>query len=1128
MTLTASSSTYNVGVASYTSTNFTSSSGTSVVTVTASSTIGTATAYAAKFGSTITTITGSLALDSGGMILNGGTLSGSGSVSFGGQPGMIFAGSSTASAIAAPLSTHLGLTKFGPGKLILSGNSELSGDINIATGVVNLQSGTALGLGGSSSDVFIAGGAALELQGNVVVPDMLVSIGGNGVSGGGAIRNVTDNNFLGGTLNLVNNAQLSTDSGVLTLLSPIQGGYNLTKTGTGTLALAADSSLGFTGGITVLAGTLDVSNAGGLGSVFGGGITTISSSATLVLRNDISVPQSLVISGSGLAGSGALRNPQSDDNAVSGSIQLAGNSQITTDAGSLTLLGPVFGSFALTKTGSGALVLAGPNTFSGPLNITAGMLSITSMNNAGSSGPLGSGSSAVTFGMSGGTATFDYQGFGDSSNRAVAFVAGGTGVVQIDEPGANLTLTGALSGSGALVIAGNGTLTLGGTSSFSGPVYVSQGVLAINSSGSLANASTISVSSGGQLQLLNGGSPQLSSSAAIALNASQLIFTGNAAASGGAVVGPLILGVGENDISLGVSTTGSHQPYLKFASIAPHSVGSAVVFSPAGALAFVQSASLTNGILGGYAFYGTDFATISGGTASGGTITGGTVGALSLYTTGNFGSLAATSTMNVEPTGLQTSETSSVTINSLNLNGSTALQMTGTGSLTLGSGGLIANTTGGIRGGVLKGSASGELTVYLAQDVTVSSAIANNGGPTALVISGPGTLTLTGSTSFTGATYLNNGSITLVPPANATYAGVIRGPGSLTKSGTSTLTLSGTSDYTGTTTITGGGLRVNGLLSPNSEFTLQSSAVLSGSGTIGGDVTATGGTIAMSPGGNILGAVTLTSGTLSVGAPGIGNYLSSGGGLNVTGASALLVSPSATVVGAVNISSSAQSNFSGGMSGSGSVLTLDSPSGGTLTLSNTASSTYGGVVVQGGTLKLATTAALGKNSLTIDGGTLDLGGWSSYTLKSLSGSGGVVDPGSGTLSLTFAPPSGASIAYGGSILNGNGLLSLSVSGDGALVLSGSNAYSGGTTVAEGELSLASPDALLSGSSLLVGTDIASILDSFASPIFSPDSLLVGQASISPRPYSGEGQGVRAVPEPGALILLLAAALWSGF
>jgi autotransporter-associated beta strand protein len=287
--------------------------------------------------------------------------------------------------------------------------------------------------------------------------------------------------------------------------------------------------------------------------------------------------------------------------------------------------------------------------------------------------------------------------------------------------------------------------------------------------------------------------------------------------------------------------------------------------------------------------------------------------------------------------------------------------------------------------------------------------------------------------------------------------------------------------------------------------------VLSGSGTIGGDVTVTGGSIALSPGGNILGAVTVDSGTLSVGVPSIGNCFSSSGGLNVTGGGVLLVSPSATIYGNVNISSSAQSNFSGNMSGTGSVLTLNAPSGGTLTLSNTASSTYGGVVVQGGTLRIATTAALGSNPLTVNGGTLDLGGWSSFTLTSLAGNGGIVDSSSGTLNLTVSPPGNVSTNYGGSISDGGGLVSLLKNGAGTLVLSGSNTYSGSTIVTGGTLVLGNAGAIPSGSNLMVGDAI-----SFGAIV--PDSSFAAPLTEAPMVAS-----VSPVPEPATLAIVFAGA-----
>ena len=81
------------------------------------------------------------------------------------------------------------------------------------------------------------------------------------------------------------------------------------------------------------------------------------------------------------------------------------------------------------------------NSFSGPLTVTAGTLSIATMNNASSPGPLGESASAVVLGTSGGRATFDYSGSGGSSStRPFSIATGSTGVFQVDNPGANLDL----------------------------------------------------------------------------------------------------------------------------------------------------------------------------------------------------------------------------------------------------------------------------------------------------------------------------------------------------------------------------------------------------------------------------------------------------------------------------------------------------------------------------------------------------------------------------------------------------------------------------------------------------------------------------------------------------------------
>ena len=146
--------------------------------------------------------------------------------------------------------------------------------------------------------------------------------------------------------------------------------------------------------------------------------------------------------------------------------------------------------------------------------------------------------------------------------------------------------------------------------------------------------------------------------------------------------------------------------------------------------------------------------------------------------------------------------------------------------------------------------------------------------------------------------------------------------------------------------------------------------------------------------------------------------------------------------------------------------------------------------------------------VSITGGSmLDLNG-SAQTIASLSGDAtGTVALGGGTLttggdntSTTFA---GTIADAGGASANSGG--SLIKIGNGTMVLSGSNTYSGGTDVQDGTLVLASPAALEDGTSLTIGADAAAIFA--AAPAAAPSA----PAAVSP------------VPEPGTLALL--ATLW---
>ena len=227
--------------------SFTGSTSATVVAATSSSTLYTnVTAYAVKFSPVTTTLGSSanLTVASKGMILNGGTLVG-GSVIFPGEP-LVYAGSTTASSVASGIVGDHGLTKFGPGTLVLSGNnSNFSGGMTIDAGVVRAQSSLALGPSGWASSVTVAAGTALEIQGNTAQRNVPVKLNGTGIGGNGSLCNVQDNNSLAGTINVASNSQIRTTAGTLTLYGPVQGNYTLTKTGNGTLVLAGTSGCHF-------------------------------------------------------------------------------------------------------------------------------------------------------------------------------------------------------------------------------------------------------------------------------------------------------------------------------------------------------------------------------------------------------------------------------------------------------------------------------------------------------------------------------------------------------------------------------------------------------------------------------------------------------------------------------------------------------------------------------------------------------------------------------------------------------------------------------------------------------------------------------------------------------------------
>ncbi len=121
--------------------------------------------------------------------------------------------------------------------------------------------------------------------------------------------------------------------------------------------------------------------------------------------------------------------------------------------------------------------------------------------------------------------------------------------------------------------------------------------------------------------------------------------------------------------------------------------------------------------------------------------------------------------------------------------------------------------------------------------------------------------------------------------------------------------------------------------------------------------------------------------------------------------------------------------------------------------------------------------------------------------------------------LSVSTTTSSILTIDGDVSESGGSRSLTLTGGGELVLSGSNSYSGGTIVEAGTLIVTNNEGLADGSSLTVGDP--ALLALFGSVL--PADRAGAEANSAERPLAGPGT-TNAVPEPSALILLAAAAV----
>ncbi|EBU1183636.1 fibronectin-binding autotransporter adhesin ShdA [Salmonella enterica] len=404
----------------------------------------------------------------------------------------------------------------------------------LGTGDVTIAESATLALSQGTLDNNVTGEGQIVKSGS----DELIVTGDNNYSGGTTISGGTltaDHADSLGSGDIDNSGVLKVGEGELENI--LSGSGSLVKTGTGELTLSGDNS--YSGGTTITGGTLTADHADSLGSgdIDNSGVLKVGEGE---LENTLSGSGSLVKTGTGeltLSGGndysggttiiGGTLTADHADSLGSGDIDNSGVLQV----GEGELKNTLFGSGSLVKTGTGELTLNGDNDYSGGTTIDDGVLIADNADSLGTgavanNGVLQVGEGELKNTLSGtgslvkiGTGELTLNGDNDYSGGTT--ITGGTliaasvnalgsgdidnsGVLQVGEG----ELKNTLFGSGSLVKTGTGELTLSGDNTYSGGTTISGGTLIaanVNAlgSGDIDNSGTLILDANGAFELAN-------------------------------------------------------------------------------------------------------------------------------------------------------------------------------------------------------------------------------------------------------------------------------------------------------------------------------------------------------------------------------------------------------------------------------------------------------------------------------------------------------------------------------------------------------------------------------------------------------------------------------------------------
>jgi len=654
---------------------------------------------------------------------------------------------------------------------------------------------------------YVLDGATLALRGGISL-DEHMHVWGAGVGGLGAIRSLSGNNALtiggnnGNGFALRSNTVVGVDADTLTVTGFYESGgsFGLTKVGTGTLVLTANNA--YTGGTTINRGTLQIGNGGG-GSLAGGSAVVIAAAGRLVNAttngNSLSLG-ALTITGGELA---ATNIPAWDlgNYLLRGDVTIGGTvlSTISADVrvgfneDRVFTIADVDGGSGVDLLISGKISHYNNNSWGFATKVGVGTMKISGVNDIG----------RIT--VNAGLLILENDGVGLLRNGGLINNA----TTDFSVVGTT-TASYAISGTGSLRKSGSGTLVLAGNNPLTGGITINAGTLqaARNTLGSGAvivnNGATLYANDQWVFCGINGYGEPSRNVASVTLNAGAVLyldptngfangitnfFLGGGSVTGGAnddTRGALFLFNGNEQITAGggvVSTIG--------VSIGLNGNNNSITVDAGSRL------DLTNVLKSGAFWVAGRGGFVKNG---GGTLVLAGANSYDGVTDISAGTLIAAS------------------------------------NTALGAGGHSGETMSYIRDGAtlaLQGGVSLDEHFHVwGAGVGGLGAIRSLSGNNALTNS-PG-----GGAGFT----LRTNIVVGVDADTLTISGFYQDGGSfgLTKVGTGTLVLSVSNIYTGATNVSAGTLIINGSTSNASAVTVGLNGTLGGTGTVGGNTTISG------------------------------------------------------------------------------------------------------------------------------------------------------------------------------------------------------------------------------------------------------------------------------------------------